>query len=118
MLSRADDYPVHQTPEPVAHPGTTDRNFYDRYWFNGFGRDGEFYFGIALGVYPNRSVMDASLSIVRDGEQHAFHASRRVPADRTETRIGPFSIRVEEPMRRLRVRLDPNETGIEVQLGV
>jgi len=116
MLSRTDDYPVHQTPEPVAHPGTTDRNFYDRYWFNGFARDGEFYFGIALGVYPNRSVMDASLSIVRDGEQHAFHASRRVPADRTETRVGPFSVQVEEPMRRLRVRLDPNETGIECNL--
>jgi hypothetical protein len=35
MLSRYDDYPVHQTPEPIAQPATTDRNVYDRYWFNG-----------------------------------------------------------------------------------
>ena len=38
MLTRFDDYPVHQTPEPVAHPSTGDRNFYDRYFFNGYAR--------------------------------------------------------------------------------
>ena len=26
MLSRFDDYPIHQTPEPVAHTLTADRN--------------------------------------------------------------------------------------------
>ena len=35
MLSRFDDYPIHQTAEPVAHPASSDRNGYDRYWFNG-----------------------------------------------------------------------------------
>ena len=34
-LSKGDDYPIHQTPEPVAYAGT-DRNFYDRYFFNGY----------------------------------------------------------------------------------
>jgi hypothetical protein len=24
MLSRFDDYPIHQMPEPVSHPGATD----------------------------------------------------------------------------------------------
>ncbi len=28
MLTKADDYPIHQTPEPIATSGT-DRNFYD-----------------------------------------------------------------------------------------
>ena len=36
-LSKGDDYPIHQTPEPVAYAGT-DRNFYDRYFFNGYSR--------------------------------------------------------------------------------
>jgi hypothetical protein len=116
MLTPHDDYPLHQTPEPLAQPFTSDRNFYDRYWFNGFARDGEFYFGIALGVYPNRRIMDASLSIVRDGEQHSLHASRLAPRDRTENRVGPLRIEVVEPMRRLRVHIDPNETGIECDL--
>ena len=34
-LSKGDDYPIHQTPEPIAYAGT-DRNFYDRYFFNGY----------------------------------------------------------------------------------
>ena len=40
MLTRGDDYPVHQTSEPIAQVGTGDRNFYDRYFFNGYSRDG------------------------------------------------------------------------------
>ena len=35
-LTRGDDYPIHQTSEPIAYSGT-DRNFYDRYFFNGYG---------------------------------------------------------------------------------
>jgi hypothetical protein len=116
MLSRFDDYPIHQTPEPVAHPASTDRNVYDRYWFNGYARDGEFYFGVAMGLYPNRRIMDCSFSIVRAGEQHAFHASRRAPQERGDTTVGPFTIEVVEPMRTLRVRLAPNDTGIACDL--
>jgi len=117
MLSRADDYPVHQTPEPVAHPGTTDRNFYDRYWFNGFDREGEFLFEIGFGIYPNRKVMDAHFSVSTRGKQYAFHASRRAPKERSDMRVGPLSVEVIQPMRRIRVRLDPNDTGIECDLA-
>ena len=116
MLSRFDDYPVHQTPEPLAHPATSDRNFYDRYWFNGYANDGEFYFAVGMGLYPHRQILDCGFSIVRDGEQHAFHASRRAPADPTETSVGPFRIEIIEPMRRARVVLEPNDTGIECEL--
>jgi hypothetical protein len=116
MLSRVDDYPIHQTPEPIAQAASSDRNVYDRYWFNGYARDGEFYFGVGLGYYPNRRIMDCAFSIARGGEQHAFHASRRAPDEPSETRVGPFRIEVIEPMRRLRVVLDPNETGIHCDL--
>jgi len=116
LLSRYDDFPIHQTAEPLARPATSDRNAYDRYWFNGYTEDGEFYFGIGLGVYPNRRIMDCGFSIVRGGEQHAFHASRRAPGDPSETQVGPFRIEVLEPMRVLRVVLAPNETGIECDL--
>ncbi len=33
-LSPLDDYPVHQAPLPVRQVVTSDRNFYDRYYFN------------------------------------------------------------------------------------
>ena len=54
-LTRGDDFPIHQTAEPIANSGT-DRNFYDRYFFNGYGREGEAYFAAAFGVYPHLNI--------------------------------------------------------------
>jgi hypothetical protein len=116
MLSKYDDFPIHQTSEPILHPATGDRNFYGRYWFNGFSKDGALFFALALGVYPNRHVMDASLSIVVNGVQHSFHASRRAPDERSETTVGPLRVEVIEPMKVLRVTLSANETGLECDL--
>ena len=49
MLTKGDDYPLHQTPEPIAYVGG-NRNFYDRYFFNGYNADGSVFFAFALGV--------------------------------------------------------------------
>jgi len=116
MLTAFDDYLIHQTPEPVAHPGTGDRNFYDRHFFNGFSREGNLFFGAALGLYPNRRVMDAAFTLVRDGRQLSVHASRLAPAERGETRVGPIAIEVVEALRTLRVRVAPNDFGLEADL--
>ena len=65
-LSKGDDFPIHQTSEPIAYAGT-DRNFYDRYFFNGYGEQGEAFFALAFGVYPHLNIADASFCIVEDG---------------------------------------------------
>ena len=62
MLTKADDYPIHQTSRPIAYTGS-DRNFYDRYFFNGYSRGAETYFALAFGVYPNLDVMDKAVDI-------------------------------------------------------
>ena len=116
MLSRLDDYPVHQTAQPISIPATTDRHSYDRYWFNGYDREGEFYFGIAMCRYPNLGILDCGFSIVRGGEQHSFHGSRRMPLEPTELTVGPFELQILEPMGRTRLVLDDNETGIAADL--
>ena len=116
MLSRYDDFPIHQTPEPIAHPLTSDRNAYDRYWLNGYPADGRFYFGIGAARYPHLGIMDCGFSLVIDGEQHAFHASRRAPQEPSELVVGPFRIEILEPMQRLRVTIAPNETGLGCDL--
>lgn len=116
MLTRHDDYPLHQTPEPLAHPVSGDRNFYDRFFFNGYADDGSLFFAVALGVYPNRRVMDAGVGVVLEGRQHNLRASRLAPDDPTETRVGPIAVEVERPMRRLRVRLAPNDHGVSGEL--
>jgi hypothetical protein len=101
-LSRGDDYPIHQTPDPVAYSGT-DRNFYDRYFFNGYAPDGSSFFAVAFGVYPHLDVADAHFCVVRGGVQHCLHASRRLGMERMELACGPVRIEIIEPLQKLRV---------------
>jgi hypothetical protein len=71
---------------------------------------------VALGLYANRRVMDASFSVVRGGVQVSVHASRLAPRERTETRVEPISVEVIEPLSAMRVRVEPNPHGIEADL--
>ena len=107
MLTSFDDYPVHQTAEPIAQPATGDRNFYDRYFFNGYSRAGDLFFAAALGLYPNRRVMDARVQ--RRARRPAARGPRLAPradASARETRVGPIFVEVVEPLRALRVRVE------------
>jgi hypothetical protein len=101
-----DDYPVHQTSQPISHVASESPNAYDRYFFNGYDAGGEVFFAVALGAYPNRRVMDAAFSLVHEGVQHNVRASRACPADRTDTAAGPIRVTVVEPMRRHRITVD------------
>jgi hypothetical protein len=115
MLSPFDDYPIHPSADPIAHPATGDPNHYDRYWFNGVDRDGRFFLGGAMGHYPVRGVIDAAFSVVIDGVEHSIFASGHMPLDRA-TEVGPISIEILEPMRTLRLRVDPSLNGIGCDL--
>ena len=113
MLTRGDDYPLHQTAEPIAYAGT-DRNFYDRYFFNGYAPDGSSFFAVAFGVYPHLDVADAHFCVVRNGVQHCLHASRRLGMERMALECGPIRIEIVEPLQSLRVIV--NGEGIAADL--
>jgi hypothetical protein len=115
MLHPLDDHPVHQTAEPLACPATGDRNFYDRFFFNGYTRAGDLFFAVAFGLYPNRGIADAAFSVVRDGVQHTLHASRE--AGRTDPlRVGPIAVEIETPMRTLRISIARNSWDLAGEL--
>ena len=115
MITPYDDFPIHQTAEPVAHPASGDPNHYDRYFFNGFTRDGSVFFGGAMGHYPNRGIIDAAFSVVSDGVERSVFASGAMPMERS-TRIGPIEVEVLEPLRTVRLALGPNDFGISADL--
>ena len=115
MLSKADDYPIHQLPEPIATAGS-DRNFYDRYFFNGYSPDGSVYFAAALGVYPHLNVMDAAFSVIDAGVQHNLHASKLLNMERMDTAVGPIAVEVVEPLKTLRVRVGDNPHGVKAEI--
>ncbi|MFP6816286.1 MAG: hypothetical protein VB949_11550 [Pseudomonadales bacterium] len=115
MLTKADDYPIHQTPEPIAYSGT-DRNFYDRYFFNGYHREGDLFFAAALGVYPHLNIMDAAFCVISGGKQYNVHASKVLHMERLDTRVGPIEVEVIEPLQVLRVTCKDEENGIEADI--
>lgn len=114
MLTKGDDYPIHQTPDPIAFSGT-DRNFYDRYFFCGYQPDGSGYFALAFGVYPHLNIADAHFSLLRDGVQHCVHASRLLGMERMDLAVGPIRIEVVEPLKSIRLIVD-NHDGMSANL--
>ncbi len=116
MLSRFDDYPIHQTPDPIATPASSDNDVYERYWFNGYTTDADRFFGIGTAYYPHLGIRDCGLSVIVDGVQHAFHASCRAEGDPADQQVGPFRLEVLEPMKSCQVVLEPNETGFACDL--
>jgi hypothetical protein len=115
-LSPLDDYPVHQAALPIRQVATSDRNFYDRYYFNCHAGTDELMLIVGIGQYPNLCVTDA-FALARHGSTHrVVRASRELGPDRMDTSVGPFRIEVLEGLRRLRVVLEPNEHGLEFNL--
>ena len=115
MLTKADDFPIHQTADPIAYSGT-DRNFYDRYFFNGYHRDGDLFFAAALGVYPHLNVMDAAFCVISGGKQYNVHASKILHMERLDTQVGPIEVEVIEPLQILRVTCKDEQNGLEADV--
>ena len=118
MLTGYDDFPIHQACVPVAHTATADINHYDRYFFNGYRADGSLYFGLAMGLYPNRHVIDAAFSVVREqADQVSVFASGRAPLDRRDaTTVGPIRVEIVEPLHVLRLHVDAPDQGLRAEL--
>lgn len=115
MLTKGDDFPLHQSSEPIAFSGT-DRNFYDRYFFNGYSPDGQIFFAAAMGFYPQLGVIDASFCVVIGGVQYNLRASRRSGGERLDLSVGPIRIEVDAPLERLRLRIAENEGPLTADL--
>jgi hypothetical protein len=117
VLTSYDDFPVHQSSIPMAHTATADLNHYDRYFFNGYSRSDDLYFGAAMGLYPNRHVADAAFCVVRGGAQTSVFRSQRAPIDRVDaTRLGEIHVEVVEPLKVLRVVVDAPDQGLGADL--
>ncbi len=58
-LGPMDDYLAHQTTDTFDRVYTSDRNFFDRYYFNLHASSDELFMVFGLGQYPNLGVTDA-----------------------------------------------------------
>src|ERR1700755_1934582 len=90
MLGPMDEFPVHQIPQPIAWPGSSDRNFYDRSYYNAHDRTGNIFLISGIGYYPNLGVKDAFVLIRRGDTQTAVHVSDAIDQDRLNQHVNGY----------------------------
>jgi hypothetical protein len=96
---------------------SSDPAWMERLWYTGHPTPhGDFIFDIGLGWHPNRNVMDGFAGVMFEGKQYNFRVSRRLRPNPLETVIGPLQIEIIEGMRRHRLSLKPNESGLSFEL--
>jgi hypothetical protein len=124
MLGSLDEFPVHQIAQPIAWAGSSDRNFYDRYYFNAHDRTGDIFLITGMGYYPNLGVKDAFVLIARRGaEDTGAHAGSHIAVnlsdgmdqDRLHPHVNGYRIEAIEPLQKLRVILEETD-GIAVDM--
>jgi hypothetical protein len=111
-----DEFLAHQTTDTNDIVFTSDRNFYDRYYFNCHPSSDELFLITGMGQYPNLGVTDAFVCISHGTSQYTVRASRELGNDRLDTSVGPLSVEVVEGLKKLRVRCEPNEWGVAFDL--
>lgn len=116
MLSPADDYLIHQTPKPLRYVYTSDRRFYDRYFFFGVSTDGRLGLLLGMGQYPNLGVIDAFASFSFASTVRTVRGSRELTDDRLDTaNVGPISLKVVEGLKCFEFACD-DTAGIKFEL--
>jgi len=115
-ISPADDLLIHQTTDTLDYVFTSDRNFYDRYYFNLHSSSDELFLVTGMGQYPNLGTTDAFVCISHGSTQYTVRASRALGSDRLNSRVGPFAVEVIEGLETLRLTLDDNEWGVGFDL--
>src|ERR1700726_759883 len=115
MLGPADEYPVHQVRQPIAPAGSSDRNFYDRSYFNAHDRTRNIFLITGIGYYPKLRVKDAVILVGRGDVQTAVHLCDAIDQDRLHQHVNGYRVEVVEPLHPLRVVMAETE-GIAVDL--
>jgi hypothetical protein len=105
-----DEQFTHQITETFATVGSSDPAWTEKVCAMAMARDGSLQIGFGLGKYTNRNVMDGYGAVSRGVAQWTVRASRRLAPEPTTTVIGPLRYEVLEPLRRIRFRLEPNDT--------
>ena len=94
-----DEYPIHQAPLPVTWAASSDRNFYDRSYFNAHDRTGDIFCIFGHGYYPNLGTKDAFFLVRRGDTQTAVHFGDPIDDDRLNQHVGAYRCEVVEPLQ-------------------
>jgi hypothetical protein len=110
MLTPYDEFPVHQAPHPFSYIPSTDYNWDDGYWFGVFNPDDQVFMGTYMRVNPNSDMIGGCALINIAGRQFTLRFSR-CWRRHFDTEVGPFHMKFVEPLKKIRLVLDKNDSG-------
>ena len=123
-ITEKDEYLIQQAAGTVDIGVNDDTDFMDRLYFGCHNPEGTLFLVAGLGTYPNINIMDGYVIVRHNNVQHNLSLSRHLQdelayteqGDRANTRLGPLSIKVIEPLKRWGVYLGDNDAGIRCSL--
>jgi len=115
MLTPYDEFPVHQAPHPFSYIPSTDYNWDDGYWFGVFSPDDKVFLGTYMRVNPNSDMIGGCALINVAGRQFTVRFSR-CWRQNFETEVGPYHMKIVEPLKKIRLVLDQNDSGFSFDI--
>jgi hypothetical protein len=115
-LTPYDEYPVHQAPHPFSYVPSTDYNWDDGYYWGVFSPQAQVFLAIGMRVNPNTDMVGGYALMNEAGRQLTVRFNRCWRRD-FALQIGPFRYELLEPLKRLRLVLDKNDSGLSFDLA-
>jgi hypothetical protein len=116
MLTKADEYPYHQTAQTFASVASADQAWNDGHYVCLCDMDGNIGLVSNVRLYQNNDVLDGFVCIRHEGRQHNIRLSRRLRPDMDTLAVGPLRLEILEPMRTVRLVLEENDYGMKCDL--
>jgi hypothetical protein len=117
MLTPWDELLCHQLPTTMDHVFTSDPAWTERIYISLYDvANKDMIVGCGVGQYPNRNVQDGFATVWYQGKQHNFRASRALRPNPHEVAVGPLQIQVIEGLKRFRMVLADNPSGISFDI--
>lgn len=116
MVSRFDEFLIHQTEQPLSRVASDHPEWQDRFYFNIHDRDGQVAMMTGLGAYPNRNMMQGYIFAAQGGEHYASIQVRPPNNDRHVMNAGTLSFSVIEPLKSWAIDITDEAIGISGSL--
>ena len=115
-ITAFDEFYIHQIQQMIDKVGSDSPNAFERCFISCHNADGTLNLHAGIGSYPNTNIMDGFVCVRYKDAQRNIFLSRHLESDRANLAIGPLSMEVIEPLKRLRIELGENDYGIGCSL--
>src|ERR1700678_216629 len=116
MLTPYDEFPVHQSPYPFSYIPSTDYNWDDGYYFGVFNASEKIFLATGLRINANSDMIGGYALLNVDGRQFTARFSRCWRGN-FSVAVGALRYEFLEPLRRVRLLLGDNPSGLTFDLS-